>query len=253
MQIPTEAVDWPSGLRRASVNSFGYGGTNGHAIIDDAYHYLKSRNIKGHHVTLRGAYNRSPGSTPDSAISLGSAESSVVDPFEKLGIIPTSWGSVDSQDYRSLKLPTSSPKLFVWSAHEQAGIDRASNVYTEYMHDKITDKSDYDENLLMKRLAYTLSSRRSVLPWKTFVVATSGKDLGHQVESPSRPLRSSTVPKLGFVFTGQGAQWTGMGRELCAHQVFLESLEAASAHLVTLGCTWSLLGKFRHFALITLV
>ncbi|KAI4170959.1 MAG: hypothetical protein LQ343_004617 [Gyalolechia ehrenbergii] len=243
IRIPTEAVDWPSGLRRASVNSFGYGGTNGHAIIDDAYHYLKSRNIKGHHVTLRGAYNRSPGSTPDSAISLGSAESSVVDPFEKLGIIPTSWGSVDSQDYRSLKLPTSSPKLFVWSAHEQAGIDRASNVYTEYMHDKITDKSDYDENLLMKRLAYTLSSRRSVLPWKTFVVATSGKDLGHQVESPSRPLRSSTVPKLGFVFTGQGAQWTGMGRELCAHQVFLESLEAASAHLVTLGCTWSLLGE----------
>lgn len=243
VKVPTEAVDWPSGLRRASVNSFGYGGTNGHVILDDAYHYLKNRNLKGNHVTVRNTYDRSPGSTPDSAISLGSTDSSVVNPFEKLGIVPTSWGSVDSQDYRGLKLPTTSPKLFVWSAHEQAGIDRASNVYTQYMHDKITDKSDYDENLLLKRLAYTLSSRRSVLPWKTFVVASSGKDLGHQVESPAKPTRSSAVPKLGFVFTGQGAQWTGMGRELCAHQVFLESLEAASAHLVTLGCNWSLLGE----------
>ena len=41
IKIPTELTPWPSpGLRRASVNSFGYGGTNGHVILDDAMNYL---------------------------------------------------------------------------------------------------------------------------------------------------------------------------------------------------------------------
>jgi acyl transferase domain-containing protein len=40
--LPTELVTWPnSGLRRASVNSFGYGGANAHVVIDDAYHFLQ--------------------------------------------------------------------------------------------------------------------------------------------------------------------------------------------------------------------
>lgn len=37
LKIPTEVTSWPQeGLRRASVNSFGFGGTNCHVILDDA-------------------------------------------------------------------------------------------------------------------------------------------------------------------------------------------------------------------------
>lgn len=39
IQVPTGIVPWhrpPSGSRRASLNSFGYGGTNGHIVLEDA-------------------------------------------------------------------------------------------------------------------------------------------------------------------------------------------------------------------------
>ena len=51
LQVPTETKDWPlEGLRRASVNSFGYGGTNAHIFVDDAYHYLQQYRHSGGHV-----------------------------------------------------------------------------------------------------------------------------------------------------------------------------------------------------------
>jgi acyl transferase domain-containing protein len=51
LQVPTETKDWPlEGLQRASVNSFGYGGTNAHVFVDDAYHYLQQCRRSGGHV-----------------------------------------------------------------------------------------------------------------------------------------------------------------------------------------------------------
>ena len=36
-QVPTECIPWPSGrVRRASINNFGFGGSNAHAILEQA-------------------------------------------------------------------------------------------------------------------------------------------------------------------------------------------------------------------------
>ena len=46
LALPLASLPWPKpGLRRASVNSFGFGGANAHVIIDDASNYLSSRNL----------------------------------------------------------------------------------------------------------------------------------------------------------------------------------------------------------------
>src|SRR5690554_2092841 len=46
IQVPIEVTPWPTnGVRRISTNSFGYGGTNAHAILEDADYYLKNRRI----------------------------------------------------------------------------------------------------------------------------------------------------------------------------------------------------------------
>ncbi|KAI0391387.1 hypothetical protein F5Y17DRAFT_460850 [Xylariaceae sp. FL0594] len=54
IQVSLENIPWPSqGPRRVSVNSFGFGGTNAHVVIDDAYHFLQSRALPDHSWAFR--------------------------------------------------------------------------------------------------------------------------------------------------------------------------------------------------------
>lgn len=59
----------------------------------------------------------------------------------------------------------------------------------------------------------------------------------------TKSVRSAGSPNVVFAFTGQGAQWTGMGAELLAYPHFRQSVEAAQSYLHTIGCKWSLLGE----------
>lgn len=53
IKFPIEATPWPDfGLRRVSVNAFGYGGSNAHVVLDNARNYLKDRGLVGIHRTV---------------------------------------------------------------------------------------------------------------------------------------------------------------------------------------------------------
>ncbi|KAF3919106.1 hypothetical protein ABW21_db0206002 [Orbilia brochopaga] len=48
LKFPTKATPWPGdGLRRASINSFGFGGTNAHVVLDDARGFLRENGLEG--------------------------------------------------------------------------------------------------------------------------------------------------------------------------------------------------------------
>jgi acyl transferase domain-containing protein len=206
LKVPTELTPWPTeGVRRASVNSFGYGGTNAHCIVDDAFHYLESRGLKGFHNTIS--------ETPAVPKTLPST-TPVADPL---------------------------PQLLVWSSPEQKGADRTATSLASYV--KSLSVSPAGESALLERLSFTLSNKRSKFPWKSFGIASSLQEAIDAFEQPRKPERSAEQPTVAFAFTGQGAQWYAMGRDLFKYPVFRESIQAAASSLKEIGCEWDLVGK----------
>lgn len=68
----------------------------------------------------------------------------------------------------------------------------------------------------LRDLAYTLGFRRTAMPWRSFLIATEKSSNAEFVLNPrsiSSPISEGSKP-FAFVFTGQGAQWPGVGREL---------------------------------------
>ena len=132
-------------------------------------------------------------------------------------------------------------RVFVLSAFSELSGKLQAKALGEYL-----DKSRaQDPGEVLGDLAFTLSEHRSVWPWKAALSANSLSQLAEVVTSDSVRFTRSPKPKgLGFVFTGQGAQWHAMGRELIEkYPIFQRSLELADQYLRDLGAPWSLSGE----------
>ncbi|KUI60991.1 Lovastatin diketide synthase LovF [Cytospora mali] len=131
-------------------------------------------------------------------------------------------------------------RLFVLSASDETSAKAMMNNLVIFLeqHPEIFQKH------LLRNLAYTLSQRRSQLSWRVGIVAGSSSKLGEILSSSeAKPIRASQHPlKIAFVYTGQGAQWYAMGRELIeSHPVFSRTIHAADTCLKDLGADFSLL------------
>ncbi|RKL31435.1 Asperfuranone polyketide synthase afoG [Fusarium proliferatum] len=247
LKFPTKPEAWPSkGLRRASINAFGYGGSNAHIIIDDAYHYLLEHGLKGKHQTiefppvegLKSSINGTNGTNGHSnGITNGHAN----------GHQSTSSSSDDEYILvKRFKGHGPPSRSFFFSTFDEAGAVRMAQAYKEFLDS--TSKSivagSEEEQRFLSNLSFTLIKHRTPFPWLFSVAADSIAALSNKLEGSTSPVRATTDPKLGFVFTGQGAQWYAMGRELLsAYPTCSTSIFAADLYLRELGCPWSLVGE----------
>ena len=147
------------------------------------------------------------------------------------------------------RLQTSpSPKVLVWSAADEGGSNRLSTVYGQ--HFARLSLQPEEAEVYVEKLAFTLGVRRSNLPWRSFIVASSLGQLHDMQAKLSKPMRAVTNPKLGFIFTGQGAQWYAMGRELLSYTVFRDSIQKAELYFNGFGCQWWLMGMVSILAMV---
>lgn len=136
------------------------------------------------------------------------------------------------------------PRLFCWSTDDEKGIARLCESYAQYVSSVESHRiSADDDRSLVDDLWYTLAHRRSTLHWKSWCIASTIDELHQKLTNGiSRPIRSTKGPRMAFVFTGQGAQWHAMGRELWTYGVYRESIQQANACLASAGCSWSVIG-----------
>lgn len=107
--------------------------------------------------------------------------------------------------------------------------------------DDIDVSKDAQIDSILSQVAFTLSNRRSDFQWRTAVITEQSEDLKSQLRHLAKPTRASRPPTMLFCFTGQGAQWHAMGRELLAYEAYRASLRNADIYLKSIGAIWSAL------------
>ena len=214
MKVPKSQIPWPRNKRFASINNFGFGGTNCHVVLEKPP--KPTRLERTNNQELAGQAN-------EALKGLGMQQL----PGKQIGI--------GSHKIRY---------LFVLSANSEKSI----NTQMKNMQTYLEQRPEALELSVMGKLAYTLGQRRSCLAWKTAISAATSAELVQKLSDPDlKAVSSFQAPKVSFIFTGQGAQWFAMGRELMkVYPVFASTMEMSDTYLTSLGSSWSLteeLGK----------
>ena len=195
------------------MGAFGYGGANAHFIIDDIESYLNSSTVPPEQH--QPALHRKCFLHLNEAIETSTA--------------------------------VNRPYLLTFSAKTASGVKK----YVDTLTTAIAADPVLEAKPNLADLAYTLGKRRSLLPIKAFGVF-SGATKSHFVgELKAFSENLECIPeameerRIGFVFTGQGAQWARMGVELITvFPLVGRTLEKLSAHLKTLKVApgWDIIG-----------
>ena len=171
--IPTTGIDWLPGdtPRRAAVSSFGFGGTNAHAIVEEAPRISQATRLRA----------------------------------------------------------SRSPQLFLLSARSDAALRELAGT--------IARDGDLFAFHALSDICATAAKRRTHLEKRAVILANHGDELRGRLAAFARneavdgivtgDRPEAAVPRVAFVYSGQGVHQAGMAEELLREEaIFREAMEA---------------------------
>lgn len=182
VEVVGRNLQWPKGaMRRASVNSFGFGGSNAHAVIESPMYLLGADAREQQHYVLSHQQ--------ETSYSLSGSN-----------------GTLDMDDDDDMDLMMKQrPQLLVVSANNQDSLQRNINVLEKHLLNPAIE-------VRLKDLAYTLSERRTHHFNRAFTVSQATDEIEWNAFSFDKTRAAGR--RIAMIFTGQGAQWSQMGRDL---------------------------------------
>jgi acyl transferase domain-containing protein len=126
--------------------------------------------------------------------------------------------------------------LLFLSAKSEVSLKGSIEKHSEYVRQHGSSR--------LRDLAYTLATRRHQFENRTFCVSDGDEPLQAQT-----PVRAKNTPKsLVFVFTGQGAQWPEMGKQLIddfpSFKADIEEMDSMLSQCHT-PPSWKILGRIK--------
>ncbi|REH53980.1 type I polyketide synthase [Kutzneria buriramensis] len=210
----TEEVAWESQPRRAGVSSFGVSGTNAHLILEQAPESANESVEPTTDSVARRRLDPQAGSAAPRAKSTEGLRAVEADKGKT-----AAWGATDALPEAG---PTSTVAPFVVSARSTEALKAQAARLASTVDLPLVD------------LANSLATTRAALEHRAVVVAGDRDELLRGLDAiAAGDTASNTVGgRLAFLFTGQGSQRIGMGRELRDRfPVFANALDDAIAHL----------------------
>lgn len=191
------AFPWPDvPFRRAGVSSYGYGGSNVHAIVDEANGFLGTAVIN--HTS--------------------SFASEIDDLFAEDEVC-------------------NRPYVIVFSANSTSSLESYPKALDKHL-------ADPRVKVKLRDLAFTLSERKSRHYHRGYLLTKNSNLRRASLVVGKTLLRP---PRLGLVFTGQGAQWSEMGKGLLSNfpvaRSIVQHLDNVLQHLPD-APKWSLFSKW---------
>lgn len=279
-QIATKLTPLPAnGPLRVSVNSFGYGGTNAHIILEAAsppsrlQRGPKETSLEADWSVVDSMVNGSKTKQLHYQSSKFPISNGYVD--GKVGksdlIEATTNGTKSTNDANYLKVQIGAvdyvapkspsglngvngnhsarsrienghglsydPELFVLSAKSENSLQTMVANLQKWT-------SDQDRSSRFHDLAYTLSVRRTAMQFRFSTVAANYAELLTSLKQKPHITKAEKRINCIFIFTGQGAQWFAMARELnISHKLFRSSMLKSDKILKDLGAKWSLIDE----------
>ncbi|KAG6359701.1 hypothetical protein INS49_010753 [Diaporthe citri] len=194
LRIPTQTLAWPSPPAghpmRASVNSFGFGGTNAHAIVEKYQPEIHN------------------GGVQSAALSLNT---------KATGSVFSGTPTPDAPQYTQIALP-----LIITAASEESFSATLKDLASYIERNAHVTTQELAWHLYSYRTAHSLRAFVVPSPGKAAsavsnllsLIDRSSKTSPTQSDTIIRSKKMSTNPRVFGIFTGQGAQYAAMSKGL---------------------------------------